>query len=477
MKKFLDKNFLLESDLAAELYFDYAEGLPIIDYHNHLPVAQIADNSQFENLTQLWIAGDHYKWRAMRQIGLPERLISGNASDAEKFNAWAQTVPYTVRNPLFHWTHLELNRYFNINALLSPESAEGIYADVNAQLKDPSNSPRGLLSQMNVEVLCTTDDPADDLSNHCKINVEENELGVYPTFRPDALLNFSGQEFTDYLSNFSKLTETLITDWPSLIEAIKIRMQYFDDAGCRISDHGLSFMLVEQCSRIELEKITIKKIKGEKLSDKEDLAYTSALMYELGKLYHEFDWTMQLHLGPVRNVNTRLLKKLGADAGADSIGDDMQAAALATFLDRLDSTNELPRTILYNSNPSFNEVFASMAGNFAETGTKGKVQFGAAWWFMDQYEGILKQIEALSSIGLISTSVGMLTDSRSFLSFPRHEYYRRILCNVFGEDIRQGKLPHDMKWLGSIIQDICYNNPKDYLKFEPKKVHANQSVS
>lgn len=469
MKSFITDNFLLETKFAQELYHDYAKEQPIIDYHNHLPSDEIANNRSFENITKLWLEGDHYKWRAMRSLGVEEKFITGKSTDKEKFEKWAYTIPYTMRNPLYHWSHLELKRYFNIDESLSSKSAERIYNLCNENLSLPEFSTQGLLNKMNVEVVCTTDDPLDDLSNHKKIINSGFGIQVLPTFRPDSIINLEKIDFVDYVNALSKISKVKIADLESFLEAIKNRINYFHDNGCRLSDHGLPHAYGEDFTKKEIDLIFEKRISDKNISTSEKLKFKSAILFYLGKFYAEKGWTMQLHLGSIRDTNKALLEKIGINAGVDSIGDFLHAEQLAKLLNRLNDNGSLPKTILYNSNPADNDVFATMAGNFGEDCIKGKVQFGAAWWFLDQKEGIINQINSLSNMGLLSCSLGMLTDSRSFLSFPRHEYYRRILCNIFGNDIKNGELPNDMKWIGKIVSDICYNNAKSYFNFPKLK--------
>jgi glucuronate isomerase len=465
MNKFLDDDFLLESDAAKKLYHNYAKDIPIIDYHCHLPVKDIANDRKYKNLTELWIEGDHYKWRAMRALGIEEKYITGDSTDEEKFEKWAETIPYTLRNPLYHWTHLELQRYFGITDILSPSNARKIYNQCNSLISTPAYSTRNLLRKMNVKVVCTTDNPADDLDYHRQLADDNFEVQILPTFRPDGLLNIEDPGFNDHLKIIEDKTGIAINDLDSLLKAIESRVDYFHDHGCRLSDHGLEFTPAEEFTEEKLKKILQKKLGNNDLSPEEILVYKSGLMFYLGKFYANRNWTMQLHLGPVRDTNARMLKKLGADAGVDSIGDFQQAKTLAKFLDSLDSINSLPKTILYNVNPAENEVMATMAGNFMGDTPKGKIQHGSAWWFLDQKDGIEKQLNTISNMGLLSCFVGMLTDSRSFLSVPRHEYFRRILCNLFGNDIEKNELPEDYEWIGKIIQDICYHNAKEYFKF------------
>ncbi|WP_036381641.1 glucuronate isomerase [Muricauda sp. MAR_2010_75] len=465
MKKFIHDDFLLETDYARTLYHDYAKNQPIIDYHCHLPPNELAEDKKFDNITKLWIEGDHYKWRAMRALGIPEQFITGKATDEEKFKKWAETVPYTLRNPLYHWTHLELSRYFGIEELLIPENAGKIYEKCNSELKKTTFSSRNLVNRMNVEVVCTTDDPLDDLSHHIKLSGSDYPVKVLPTFRPDGLIDIEKVDFTDYLSALSKMTDISITDFESLGKAIQKRVDYFHENGCRLSDHGLPHAYGFAYTEKEVNEILSKRLDEKSISQTEIRQYKSAILHLLGQLYAEKNWVMQLHLGPIRDTNKAILTKIGINAGVDSIGDYPQAEQLASFLNRLNNSGGLPKTILYNSNPSDNEVFATMAGNFTGEEIKSKVQFGAAWWFLDQKDGIKDQLDATSNMGLLSCSVGMLTDSRSFLSFPRHEYYRRVLCNMLGNDIKAGLIPNDMKWIGKIVQDITYNNAKEFFQF------------
>jgi len=464
--KFLDNNFLLKTKTAQRLYHNYAKDLPIIDYHNHLNPKDIAENKQFKNLTEIWLQGDHYKWRAMRANGIDEDFITGNKSDKEKFEAWAETVPYTMRNPLFHWTHLELQRYFNIDELLNEKSASKIYEKCSNDLKTKEFSVQALLSKMNVELLCTTDDPSDDLEYHQQIKKSDLKTKVLPTFRPDNTLLIEKDDYLSYLKKLSETSKIQVNSLETLIAALKARVTYFHELGCRLSDHGLAYIPKAEISIDKASQVFKKRLQNEILNEEETNCFKTTLLSELAKLYHAKNWTMQLHLGAIRNNNKRLNEEIGADVGCDSIGDFKQAKGLSHFLNNLDSTSQLPKTIVYNLNPRDNEVFATMVGNFTSNGGINKVQYGAAWWFLDQKNGIEKQLNTLSNMSLLSRSVGMLTDSRSFLSFPRHEYFRRILCNLFGNDIENGELPNDEEFVGKMIQDICYNNAKNYFKFE-----------
>ncbi len=464
-KPFLDENFLLEYPASEQLYHEYAREMPILDYHNHLPPEQIANNHQFANLTQIWLRGDHYKWRAMRTLGVDERYITGEASDEEKFKQWAATVPYTMRNPLYHWTHLELRRYFGIDELLHPESAQEIYEQCNALLQDPAFRVHGLLEKMNVEVVCTTDDPTDSLSYHRQASEQDMPFRMLPAFRPDKAILIQAEGFPAYLEKLGKVVDSEIRSLSDLLGAIGARADFFHEMGCRLSDHGLERVYAAHFTEREVDAILQRRLIGDPITIGEAEKYMSAVLYHLGKIYHEKGWTHQYHLGALRNNSSRMMRTLGPDTGFDSIGDFSQANALARFLDRLDAENKLPKTILYNLNSGDNELMATMIGNFNDGSIRGKMQFGSAWWYHDQKDGMEKQMNTLSNMGLLSCFVGMLTDSRSFLSFPRHEYFRRILCNLIGRDVHHGELPHDMEWLGAMVQDICYRNAKAYFGF------------
>ncbi len=465
IKPFLDDNFLLDNPTAETLYHAHAKDLPILDYHNHLSPADIATDRQFESLTDIWLCGDHYKWRAMRAAGIPEQFITGEASDKEKFEKWAETVPFTLRNPLFHWTHLELRRYFSVTDLLNSETAPGIYRHCNELLRTPEFSARNLLRRMKVEALSTTDDPADDLRHHRQVGEDSFEVKMLPTFRPDKTIFIKNEAFPSYIETLGEAAGINIQSFDDLLQALKKRADFFAAHGCKLADHGLEQLPAEDYNLPTVDAIFKRKMDGQMVGGKEAGKYKSALLYELCKMYAEKGWVQQFHLGALRNNNARLLAHLGADAGCDSIGDFPQAEALAKFLDRLDREGQLAKTILYNLNPCDNEVFATMAGNFQDGNTPGKIQYGAAWWFLDQLDGMEKQFNTLSNMGLLGTFVGMLTDSRSFLSFPRHEYFRRLLCNLVGRDVHDGKLPNDEAWLGQIVRNICYFNAKNYFRF------------
>jgi len=463
--QFIHEDFLLENKYAKSLYHDHAAEMPIIDYHNHLPPKALADDHVFENITQAWIYGDHYKWRAMRNLGIAEKYITGNASDQEKFQKWAYAVPYTMRNPLYHWTHMELSRYFDSNELLSKENANSIYTTTSEKLNTSANSCRNLISSMNVEVLCTTEDPTDTLKHHQKLAKSDFGTKVSTAFRPDKAILIENEGYNAYIDGLGEAVDSEIGSYEQLCDALKNRIAYFHDNGCRLCDHGLSHLYAEDFTDAEVKSIFKKRREGQKVSENDANKFQSAILLLLSETYHELGWVQQFHLGALRNNNARMLEKLGPDTGWDSIGDYQQAESLSKFLDTLDGKDKLTKTILYNVNPSFNAVMATMIGNFNDGSVKGKVQWGSGWWFLDQKDGMEDQMNTLSNMGLISCFIGMLTDSRSFLSFPRHEYFRRILCNLFGRDIENGELPNDQKWIGNMIQDICYNNAKEYFDF------------
>lgn len=467
MKAFLDDHFLLESPTAERLYHEFAKEQPILDYHCHLSPADIASDRQFVNLTQIWLEGDHYKWRAMRTNGIPERYCTGDADDYEKFLKWAETVPYTVRNPLYHWTHMELKRPFGIEKLLNRDSARDIYDHCNLLLQQPEYSTRGILQQMNVQVICTTDDPIDSLAHHQQIAQDDFGIKVLPAFRPDKSLGVDQPEsFNAYMDQLTAVTGSSLAHYVDLLDALQQRMDFFHEQGCRLSDHGLERLYAVDFSDSEVNRIFHKVRLGHQLSPEEVEQFRSALLFHLGEMYHEKGWTQQFHLGALRNNSSRMKRILGPDTGFDSIGDFSQARHLARFLDRLDRDDKLAKTILYNLNPGDNELLATMIGNFNDGSIPGKLQYGSGWWFLDQKDGMEKQLNALSNMGLLSRFVGMLTDSRSFLSYPRHEYFRRILCNLIGRDVEKGELPPEIDWLGEVVSRICYTNAKDYFQFD-----------
>jgi glucuronate isomerase len=466
MKNFLDQDFLLQTKTAQRLYHEFASHQPIIDYHCHLPPDQIADDINFKSITQIWLYGDHYKWRAMRANGVNEAYITGNKTDEEKFTAWAATVPYTLRNPLYHWTHLELQRYFGIDELLSPASAQKIYAQCNEKLQSPEFSIRNILKNKNVEVVGTTDDPLDNLSYHQKLKHDAFSVKILPAYRPDKAMNADDiAGLNKYIDQLEAVANVSISNIDEYLSALKARHDYFAENGCKLSDHGLEQIYAEDYTDAEIVSIFTKIRNSEVLLPLEILKFKSAMLYYFAIWDHEKGWVQQFHLGALRNNNARALTNLGPDTGWDSIGDFAQGRALSKFLNRLDTTNQLAKTIIYNLNPADNELFATMVGNYNDGSVAGKMQFGSAWWFLDQKDGMIKQLNALSNMGLLSRLVGMLTDSRSFMSFPRHEYFRRLLCNLLGDDIENGELPNDIEWTGKIVSDICYFNAKNYFNF------------
>ncbi len=464
MKSFLSDDFLLDTETARKLYFDHAAKMPIYDYHCHLPAAAIASDRQFENLTQIWLAGDHYKWRAMRANGVDERYITGDASDWEKFAQWAATVPYCIRNPLYHWTHMELQNPFGISdQVLSPETAKAIYDSCSEKLRTKDYRVRNLLRKRNVKLICTTEDPLDSLEHHQQIRADGFDIPVHTAWRPDKAMAVDDLDSLNaWIRRLGQLTDSEIKTFEAYLEAIDRRHLYFHENGCRLSDHGIEQPYAEEYSLNDIQKIFLKIFSGSELNSNEKNQFRSAMLYELALMNHRRGWVQQFHLGALRNTNSRMRQQLGPDTGYDSMGDFEMAKPLAAFLDRLDRSDQLAKTILFNLNPRDNELFATMAGNFQGDGIVGKIQYGPAWWFLDQKDGIARHIEVLCLHGLLSRFVGMVTDSRSFLSYSRHEYFRRILCAIIGADVEKGELPKDMKWLGQIIEDICYHNACRY---------------
>jgi glucuronate isomerase len=467
MKKFLDENFLLQTKTSEILFHEHAAKMPIIDYHCHLNPREVAQNKKFDNLTQIWLYGDHYKWRAMRTNGVEEKYCTGDASDYDKFMKWAETVPYTLRNPLYHWTHLELKTVFGIDKTLNPETAKEIYDEASARLKTDEYSTRNIMRKFNVKLVCTTDDPVDTLKHHKRIRKDDFEIKVLPAWRPDKAIAVENPvTYNEYLNKLSEVTDKEIIRLTDLITVLEKRHKFFHKQGCRLSDHGLETLYSEQYTDSEIKSIFNKVRGGNSLNQTEISKFKSALLYDLAIMDFEKGWTQQFHIGALRNNNTRLFNLLGPDTGFDSIGDFNIAIPLAKFLDSLDKKNKLAKTIIYNLNPGDNELIATMIGNFQDGTIPGKLQFGSGWWFLDQKDGMERQMNALSNLGLLSRFVGMLTDSRSFLSYPRHEYFRRILCNLIGSDVENGLIPHDMDLLGRMVENICYNNAKDYFKFD-----------
>jgi len=462
----MDENFLLENKAAEELYRGYAKDMPIIDYHCHLPPSEVANDRKFENITKIWLDGDHYKWRAMRANGVDERYCTGSAPDHEKFQKWAETVPQTLRNPLYHWTHMELRRPFGIKKLLSPASAKDIYDETTAMLQTDEFSARNIMRRFKVEVVCTTDDPTDSLEHHQKVADDGFEIKMLPTWRPDrAMMVDNSSVFNDYVSKIEELANFSVITYKNYIDALRKRHDFFHQMGCRLSDHGLETIYSDDYNSKEIGSIFTRLRQGKSISVEDKLKFRSAMLFDLALMDHEKSWTQQFHLGALRNNSTRMFRQLGPDKGFDSIGDFEIAKPLGRFLDKLDADNRLAKTILYNLNPRDNELIATMCGNFNDGSVAGKMQFGSGWWFLDQKDGMIRQINALSSLGLLSRFVGMVTDSRSFLSYPRHDYFRRILCNLLGADMTNGEIPNDMELVGGMVKNISYYNAKNFFGF------------
>ena len=463
MKKFMNENFLLSNDTAVELYHKYAKEMPIIDYHCHLNPQEIYENKQFKNITEVWLYGDHYKWRAMRSNGIDERFMTGDATDYEKFMAWVKTLQIAIGNPLYHWTHLELQRFFGIHEPLNEKTAESIWNKANEMLQREDFRARDLIKKSNVKALCTTDDPVDSLEYHIKLKEDKDfDVKVLPTFRPDKAIRINKKTFIPWINKLGEVTGKEIQSYDDLLKGLRERVEFFHSVGCRISDHALDSVFYKEASYDELNRIFIKGLSGEEVSKDEEKAYITGILKYLGETYSEFGWTMQLHIAAMRDNNTRMFNKKGADIGFDSINDEEIAYPLSRLLDSLESEDKLPKTILYTLNPKDNYVIGTMLGNFQGTTAKGKIQFGSAWWFVDNKLGMEEQMSTLANLGLLSNFVGMLTDSRSFLSYPRHEYFRRILCNLIGTWVENGEFPNDMEILGKIISDISYNNAENY---------------
>lgn len=467
-KKFLDDNFILQTETAQLLYHEHAAKMPIIDYHCHLVPSMVANDHRFSGITEAWLGGDHYKWRAMRTNGIDERFCTGkDTSDWEKFEKWAETVPYTMRNPLYHWTHLELKTAFGIDKLLSPRTAREIYDECNAKLQTPQFSARNLMRHYNVEAVCTTDDPIDSLEHHIKTQKDGFEIKMLPTWRPDkAMAVENAASFRAYVEELAKVSSMNISNFDDMILALRKRQDFFAAQGCKLSDHGIEEFYAEDYTEVEIKEIFNKVYGGQELSQTEILKFKSAMMVIFAEMDWEKGWTQQFHYGAIRNNNTRLFNQLGADTGFDSIGTFNTAKSMSKFLNRLDVNNKLAKTIIYNLNPADNEMIATMIGNFQDGTFAGKVQFGSGWWFLDQKDGMEKQMNSLSVLGLLSRFVGMLTDSRSFLSYPRHEYFRRTLCNLIGNDVENGLLPiEEIQFIGKMVENISYNNAKNFFKF------------
>ena len=459
-------NFLLENRAAEILFHDYAEKMPIIDFHNHLPPSEIAEDKLFNNLTEIWLGGDHYKWRAMRTNGIPEHYITGDAGNFDKFMKWAETVPHTMRNPLYHWTHMELKQSFGVHKLLNPDTAKEIYETCSSKLRQKEYSTLQLLKRWSVEAVCTTDDPVDDLQYHKQIRDKQLPVQVFPTWRPDKVLAINlTPSFHQYLEQLGKAADISISNYDRLLAALRKRHDYFHEHGCKSSDHGIETFYWVDYTEKEVAAIFEKALSGKQVSPAETKKFQMALLHELAVMNHEKGWVQQFHYGAMRNNNTRMYEHLGKDSGFDSIGDKPVAEAMSHFLDALDQKAQLTKTILYNINPNDNAIIASMIGNFQDGSVPGKMQMGPAWWFNDNIRGMEEQMEVLSNMGLLSRFVGMLTDSRSFLSFSRHDYFRRILCNMLGKDIEKGLLPEDYDFIGQMVKNIAYENAKSYFQF------------
>ncbi|MDO9255620.1 MAG: glucuronate isomerase [Bacteroidales bacterium] len=465
MENFISDDFILQTKSAKRLFHNHAENLPIIDYHCHLSPQDIANDRQFNSITEAWLEGDHYKWRAMRTNGVDESFITGKKDDFLKFQKWAETVPQTIRNPLFHWTHLELKRYFGVDTLLNPQTAQGIYNDTSAKLQSKEYSVRNLMLKMNVEAVCTTDDPIDTLEHHKKIAADGFKVKVLPAWRPDKAMAVEDPgSFNEYIDKLAIAANLEISTFDNLLDALRVRHDYFHENGCRLSDHGLETFFAADYTENEIRIIFTKIREGKNLGAEDILKFKSAMLYHFAILDQEKNWVQQFHIGALRNNNSRMMRILGPDTGFDSISDLPVAQSMSKFMNRLDTDDRLAKTILYNLNPSDNEVYATMLGNFQGSGIPGKIQWGSAWWFLDQKTGMEKHIEALSALGLLSRFVGMLTDSRSLLSYPRHEYFRRILCNILGNDMEKGEIPADFELVGKMVENISYHNAANYFK-------------
>lgn len=462
----MDKDFLLETETAQKLYHEYAAKMPILDYHCHINPQEIAEDRKFENITQVWLGADHYKWRQMRSNGVEEKYITGDASDCEKFQKWAETLEKAIGNPLYHWSHLELQRYFGYYGALNGETAEEVWNLCNAKLQEDGMSARNLIRQSNVTLVCTTDDPVDSLEWHEKIAADESfEVRVLPAWRPDKAMNLEKTDYLEYLKKLEVVSGVKIDSFASLIEALRIRMDYFAEHGCSVSDHGLEYVMYAPASEEEIEAIFAKRLRGEAVSRADELQFKTAYMVALGREYHKKNWVMQLHYGVKRDNNGMIFGKLGPDAGIDCINNYAPSSEMADYLNALAITDELPKTILYSLNPTDNAAIGTIIGCFQSEEARGKIQQGSAWWFNDNKQGMIEQMTSLANLGLLGNFIGMLTDSRSFLSYTRHEYFRRIMCNLIGGWVENGEYPADEKVLGRMVQDISYNNAVRYFGF------------
>lgn len=466
MKPFMDKDFLLSTETAKTLYHDYAAKVPVIDYHCHINPEEIAKDRSFDTITQVWLGGDHYKWRQMRSNGIDEKYITGDASDFEKFEKWAQTLQKAIGNPLYHWSHLELQRYFDYYGTLNAKTAEEVFKLCNEKLKDPKMSVRGLIKQSNVEAICTTDDPIDSLEWHKAIKEDTTfDVKVLPAWRPDKAMNLEKPEYLDYLAKLEAVSGVKIASFADLKEALKVRLEFFHSMGCNVSDHALNYVMYQPATEEEIEAIFAKRMAGGEISPMEELQFKTAFMVFVGKEYHRMNWVMQLHYGTKRDNNVFRYNQLGADTGFDCINTESSSAELANFLNALNSTDELPKTIIYSLNPTDNAAIGTVLGCFQDSTAVGKIQQGSAWWFNDHKTGMTEQMTSLANLGLLANFVGMLTDSRSFLSYTRHEYFRRILCDLIGTWVENGEYPNDIEFLGQMVQDISYYNTKRYFGF------------
>jgi glucuronate isomerase len=466
MKKFMDENFLLSNETAVSLYHNYAKKMPIIDYHCHLSPKEIYENKTYKNITEVWLYGDHYKWRVMRANGVDEKYVTGDASDYDKFLAFARTVPQTIGNPLYHWSHLELQRYFDVHELINEQNAPAIWEKVNAKLNSPGFGARDFITKSDVKVVCTTDDPVDSLEYHIKIKEDKSfDCQILPSFRPDKGLEINRATFLPWIAQLAEVSGINVDNYDNLLAALESRVKFFDSVGCKVSDHALDYVPYAAATKEQAAAIFAKALKGEAVSHEEEMQYKTYTLVFLGKLYSDYGWAMQYHINAHRNNNTRMFGIIGPDTGYDSINDSSVAQPLVRLLDELGKENKLPKTILYSLHPKDHHVLGTVIGSFQGGGIAGKMQLGSGWWFLDTKEGMILQMKSLADLGLLSRFVGMLTDSRSFLSYTRHEYFRRILCNLIGGWVENGEFPNDMELLGSIIEGISYNNAKEYFQF------------
>lgn len=463
MKKFMDENFLLYNTTAEKLYHNYAKNMPIIDYHCHISPKEIYENKRFKNITEAWLYGDHYKWRVMRAVGIDEKFITGDSSDYEKFLAWAKTMPLSIGSPVYHWAHLELQRYFDVYEVLNDKTAALIWEKVNTKLNGENLRVRDIIKKSKVKIICTTDDPTDSLEYHLKLKDDESfDVSVLPAFRPDKALGIDRESFVQWVEKLGQVSGNEIKNYEEFINALERRINFFHSAGCRVSDHALDYVPYAEASKEDVADIFSKALKGEAISLEEEKKYRTFTLQFFGRKYAELNWTMQLHINAYRNNNKRMFDKIGPDTGFDSINDSSVTFGISKFLNSLEMENSLPKTILYSSNPNDNYVLGAIAGCFQGSGVFGKIQLGAAWWFNDHRDGMVEQMKALSNVGVLSTFLGMLTDSRSFISYTRHEYFRRILCNMLGEWVENGEVPVDMELIGGMVQNICYYNALNY---------------